>query len=256
MIELVFIASVFGLCWGSFLNVVGYRLLHEKPFFALRSHCTSCNAVISWFDNIPVVSWIWLQGHCRFCSQKISLLYPFIEIITALSVVCLYLIHGDNVSLSPLLAYLFLFSALIVGVRTDLEALVIPQLFTLWLIPMGFLFAVCGFLDVGIVESVVGAIVGYGILWVVATLFRVCTKKDGMGVGDMELLAMIGAFIGPVGVWVTLLIASLTGSIIGGIYLLGTKQGKMTRIPFGPFLALGGMSFVLFQNEILSFLRS
>lgn len=256
MIELVFIASIFGLCWGSFLNVVGYRLLHEKPFFAPRSHCPSCNAVISWFDNIPVFSWLWLQGHCRFCSQKISWLYPFIEIITALSSVLLYLVHSNNFSLNPLLAYLFLFSALIVGVRTDLEALVIPQIFTLWLVPVGFLFATCGFLEVRFIESVVGAILGYGVLWAVAALFRVMTKKDGMGVGDMELLAMIGAFVGPVGVWVTLLIASLTGSLIGCIYLFITKQGKMTRIPFGPFLALGTVFFVLFQNEILHFLCS
>lgn len=255
MIEQLFIVGVFALCWGSFLNVVGYRLLYGKPFFFVRSHCPSCDTVIPWFDNIPVISWLLLRAHCRFCGKGISVLYPLIEIITTLSMILLYAVHSNGIFLHPWLAYVLLFSALIAGIRTDLEALVIPQLFTLWLAPVGFLCALLGFLEISMIESLVGVLLGYGILWSVATLFRLWTKKDGMGVGDMELLAMIGSFIGPIGVWVTLIIASVTGSIVGGAYLIGTKQGRMTRIPFGPFLALGAISFVLFRNEILSFLR-
>jgi leader peptidase (prepilin peptidase)/N-methyltransferase len=227
------------LCWGSFLNVVAYRLTYDVPFFTKRSQCPSCSSVIPWYDNIPVFSWILLRARCRFCKTSISILYPFIELASGLIFLTLYICDLLSVS-----SFIFV-SALLVAVRTDLQAMVIPQLVSLWLVPVGILMSFFGMTGISGLDSVLGAIIGYGLLWSVAALFRVLAKKDGLGVGDMELLAMIGSFLGPLGVWFSLLIGSTSGLLVGGGYLLVTKKGRHERIPFGPFLALGAIIYYL-----------
>ncbi len=285
--EIAFLLSfifLIGLCWGSFLNVVAYRLTFDKPFFTMRSQCPHCDKVIAWYDNIPVFSWIFLGGKCRACRKPISIVYPLFELLTATVMLLLavkflprffpmyYLLTGDPFSLdvlalvdglpiktivhvfSSLAVYVFFLSALLASTIADLRAMAIPQLFTLWLAPFGIIFSYFGLTSVSWQVSVLGALLGYGILLLVATLFKVFTKKDGLGVGDMELLCMIGAFLGPLGMWFSLMVGSITGMMLGGLYLWLSGRGRMTRIPFGPFLALGAMVYFFCGQQIVTLL--
>lgn len=260
---LSFLIIIF-LCWGSFLNVVAFRSINDKSMFQTRSTCNSCNTLIAWYDNVPVLSWLFLKGKCRHCKGPISLLYPFIEILNSVLMTALFFYcFGFNgflfYSLDAVLLFasnFIFFSALIISVRTDLEKMVIPQIFSIWLVPLGFLCSYLGFLEISFMESLIGAIFGYGILWLVAKLFKFITKKDGLGEGDMELLALIGSFIGPVGVWFTILISSLSGVVIGGLYLYLTKKGSNRMFPFGPFLVLGSIIFFFLKSYILYYFYS
>ncbi len=234
------ITALLGLVLGSFLHASAHRLAFDKEFFLPRSHCPQCNALIAWYDNIPVISWIFLKGHCRHCQGKISFMYPFIEIVTALCLTALW--HSSPIITSaPKLSYTLFLCALVVATATDLHTFVIPQIVSLWLAPIGVLLAAGSFLPITLTESICGATLGYGSLWMINFIFKKLRKLDGMGVGDMELFCMIGAFIGPLGLWHTLLIASCTGTLWGLASRLFSLY-EHTIIPFGPFLALG--SFV------------
>jgi len=237
------------LCWGSFLNVVAYRITYDKKFFTKRSACPSCGKTIPFYDLIPVLSWLILCGRCRFCQSAISILYPFIEILSA---VLLTVLFYSVSSYAEFGVYFLFLSALIVSVRTDIEEMVIPQIFTLWLIPVGILLSFFGLTRVSFLESVTGAIFGYGVLWLVAMLFRKLMKKEGLGVGDMELLGMIGSFLGLQAVWFSLFIGSLSGSLVGVAYLYFTKKDRYTPIPFGPFLILGAVVY-FFTHGVFEF---
>lgn len=236
------------LCWGSFLNALAYRLLHNVSILYPRSYCPHCRHTIAWYDLIPVISWFILRGSCRYCKKPISWLYPFIELFTpcAFSLLLLYVPH------SYFFSYFIFFSALIISIRTDLDEMLISAYATLFLIPVGCILSCIDMLPITLLESIVGALAGYGILYAIAHIFYRCTKKEGLGQGDMDLLALIGAFTGIYGCWITLLLASITGSLIGVIYLLiAKKSAAHERIPFGPFLAIGAMSFVLGQSWLL-----
>lgn len=230
------------LCWGSFLNALGYRLLHNVSIVYPRSYCPHCRHTIAWYDLVPLISWAMLKGKCRSCHKSISWLYPFIELFTvcALSLLVLY------VPLSYFLGYFIFFSALIITIRTDLDEMLISGYATTYLIPVGFFLSFFQLIPISIIDSILGASIGYGSLSLIASLFHRLTKKEGLGQGDMDLLGFIGAFTGIYGCWISLLLASIFGSLVGIIYLSITKKNTHhTRIPFGPFLALGAMSFVL-----------
>ncbi|MFC1894845.1 prepilin peptidase [Candidatus Dependentiae bacterium] len=256
MITLLFIVFIFSLCWGSFLNVVAYRCITQKSFFEKRSTCNFCKNLIPWYDNIPIISWIILKAQCRNCKKKISWLYPLIEILTAVIITALFfkVFNLDNtVILSSQLTYSFIcyfifFSSLIVAIRTDLQALVIPQIFSIWMVPFGLICSYLNLIEISFKQSLIGSILGYASLLVVAKLFKFFAKKEGLGIGDMELLSMIGAFLGPLGVWFSITIGSLTGVIISGSYLFISKKSTHTLIPFGPFLALGAILYFFIQN--------
>jgi leader peptidase (prepilin peptidase) / N-methyltransferase len=252
---LVFVFVIF-LCWGSFLNVVAYRSLSDIPFFTKRSYCPSCSTRLAWYDEIPIISWLFLKARCRTCAAKISVLYPFIELTSAIVFTFLYFsffsfdgLFLEKQSTISFAAYFIFFSALIVATRTDLEGLVIPQIFSLWLAPVGVAFSYFGFLKIGFYESLFGAIGGYLCLWVVAKLFKLIAKKEGLGVGDMELLALIGAFLGPLGIWFCLMAASFSGLLVAGLYLLIiSKKGVGAKIPFAPFLAFGAVLYFFLES--------
>jgi len=250
MIQSILLQFLFFICWGSFLNVLAYRITFDKAFFTKRSACPACGKIIYWYDNIPLLSWFLLRGQCRFCHAQISWLYPFIELMSGIILTALFFVKGLTPSF---FGYFIFFSALLVATRTDLEAMVIPQFFSLWLVPVGFLFSYLDLIEIFPLESLLGACFGYGLLWVVAKTFKYATKKEGLGEGDMELLAMIGSFLGPIGVWFSLMIGSSVGLLLGGGYLLIAKKDRYTRIPFGPFLALGAIIYLLLNPALFMF---
>ena len=243
--------ALVGLLWGSFLNVVAYRIIRHESIAFPRSHCPHCNHTLAWYDLVPLFSWLALKGSCRYCAAPISFLYPFIELLTASLFVLLY----NQFDLPYILSYGLFFSALIVSIRTDLEHLLISRLASLCLVPIGIMLAISGWLPITGTESCLGAIFGYALLWGTAVAFKRITKKEGIGEGDFELMAMIGSFTGPMGVWLTITAGSLIGSIVSVVYLVITKKAPNTKIPFGPFLALGAIVFVLYNQMITTLMN-
>lgn len=245
-----FILFLVFLCWGSFLNVIAYRLIHVEFILKQRSFCPQCKNILPWFDLIPIISWFFLKGRCRFCDQRISFLYPLLELLTAVTLTMLVVIASP----CYVPTYILFFSALLVTIRTDLETMLISRYATIFLVPFAFLLSYFHRLPLSPLQSIAGTIVGYFLLWSINKLFFVVTKKEGMGQGDMDLLALIGAFTGSMGAWITIVIGSIIGSIIGIPILVIRKESLSLKIPFGPFLAMGAMTYVLFENTIIKFL--
>ncbi len=239
------------LCWGSFLNVVAYRLIHDGSIFFGRSQCIHCHHQLAWYHLIPVLSYIFLQKKCAFCKKTISWLYPFIELFTAL---CLYLMF-TNVPAQFWFGYFIFFSALMVTIRTDLETFMISRFATLFLLPIAFILSYLEYIPLNLEQVLLGCITGYFFLLAISSLYYWLTGRVGMGQGDIELLSLIGAFCGIEGWWITIVIASSLGSLSGIIFLFcsGKKTTKI-QIPFGPFLAFGAMSYVLWQTPLKSLL--
>ena len=235
------------LCWGSFLNVIAYRLIENKSLLG-RSQCPSCRHTLPWYYLIPVGSWIWLRRHCGFCKQPISWLYPAIELLTAVACTALFLTYD----IRTFFAYFIFTSALIVTVRTDIEYLLIARIMSLGLIPAALALQLLGILPLSFFESITGIVVGYGSLWTMKTIFWQLRKQEGIGDGDLELLAGIGSFIGPVGVLLTLLLGSVTGSIFGGIFLAIRPQAlDQLKIPFGALMAIAAIAYLVFEQQLL-----
>lgn len=226
------------LCWGSFLNAFAYRLITGGSLW-LRSQCPRCQKEIAWFDLIPVISWVALNGNCRSCQRPISKLYPFIELLTAVS--CTILVYTAY----PFyfLSYFLFISALIVVIRTDLEFMLIPRLCSIYLVPVGIMLSALHRLPLTWQESSAGAAIGYGILAIVAYLYKKRTGVTGMGEGDPELLAGIGSFVGLTGVWHTLLVGSLSATAYAVALMVFYKVTSHSKIPFGPFLAFGALFY-------------
>ncbi len=239
----------FLLCWGSFLNVVAYRLVTGEKIFCARSFCPHCKRTVAWYDNIPIFSWFFLLGKCRYCKKRISIFYPIIELLTTGALLTLWYLPPHYH-----MAYFVFFSALIVTIRSDLETMLISRFVTLFLIPLGFLFSWLGFLPINFWQSVIGAILGYGALYAASKIFLRLTGKEGVGQGDLELLSFIGSFIGFVGCWMTLFFGATIGSIIGILYIVLFGKSREVRIPFGPFLAIGAILYVLLQEKLLLFI--
>ncbi len=234
------------LCWGSFLNVVGFRLLEQQSLFG-RSACPACKTKLAWYDLIPVVSWVVLRGACRTCSAPISWLYPFIELLTAVLGILVILYVEPRFWLG----YSILFSALIVTIRTDLQMMLISRYMTWGILPLGVFLSGAHLLPLSALDSIAGACFGYGILWAVGKSFHAVRKKEGLGEGDLDLLAMIGSFTGVFGTWIALLLGAFFGSLVGLFFVLKTRKHDII-LPFGPWLALGAIIYVFFQHFFAS----
>jgi leader peptidase (prepilin peptidase)/N-methyltransferase len=233
---------IFGLCIGSFLNVCIYRLPESKSIVRPRSMCPSCGALIRFYDNIPVLSYIVLRGKCRHCSAPIALRYPIVELISGVFALGVYLKFG--IRLEALIYYAFI-AALLVITFIDIDHQIIPDVVTLPGIPIFF---AAGFAlpRMTLAESLLGILVGGGSLFLVAWLYHLLTKKEGMGGGDIKLLAMIGAVIGWKGVLFTIFLASAVGTLAGLLVMLKTRKSMKLAVPFGPFLAIGGITYLFF----------
>jgi len=228
------LGGAIGLCIGSFLNVVIYRLPLKKSIVSPPSRCRNCDYLLHWYDNIPVVSWLWLGGRCRKCGTSVSIQYPIVELITgALFVLVIWL-----TPVGPLLASrLILVCILIALFGIDLEHQILPNSITLPGIAIGLLFSLIA--PPGWKDALVGALLGGGILYGIAWAYYLWRREEGMGMGDVKMLAMIGAFLGWKAVIVTLVLSSFAGAIIG-LGMMAVQKGDMKyALPFGTFLAIG-----------------
>jgi leader peptidase (prepilin peptidase) / N-methyltransferase len=240
-------ALVFGLVLGSFLNVCIYRIPLKKSIVRPSSSCPQCGAGIRFYDNIPVISYIVLLGRCRHCRTPISPRYPLVEIISGLLSVALFVQFG----LSPRYIFLFLFSAALIAIAfIDLQHKIIPDVISLPGLLAGLAFSFFPSSGISPLDALIGIVGGGGFLFLVGAVFEKMTGREGMGGGDVKLLAMIGAWMGWKALPFIILISSLSGAVIGGVSLVISRQGVRSRIPFGPFLALGALVFLFFGDDI------
>jgi leader peptidase (prepilin peptidase)/N-methyltransferase len=236
-----------GLTIGSFLNVCIYRLPRRESIAFPASHCTSCQRPLAWYENVPVLGWIALRGRCRTCAARISVMYPLVELTTAAVFVGGGLIYG----LSPLLFVRLAFAcALIVLFVIDLQHQILPNVITLPGIVAGFAASV--FLPPGWLSSLIGIVAGGGILFLIAEAYYRLRGIEGLGMGDVKMLAMIGAVLGWPLMVLTLIFASFAGSIIGVGLIASGRGGMQAALPFGTFLALGAIFAAVVGDPILS----
>lgn len=221
-----------GLCFGSFLNVVIHRLPRGQSIVSPPSACPACGHAIRPFDNVPVLSWLVLSGRCRDCRNPIPWRYPAVELAAGLLVVLLAAQLGPRAALVPALGFSL---ALLAVALIDWDHRIIPDEISLGGTVVG-LFA-RGVTFAGVAEGLTGALVGGGALWLVASAYRRATGVDGLGGGDVKLAAMIGAFLGWPGVFLTIFGAAAAGSLAGGALLLLKRADRRTALPFGTFLA-------------------
>ncbi len=238
-----------GLIFGSFFNVCIHRLPQEENING-RSRCPQCKKQIPWYLNIPVASFVFLKGRCRFCKKKISIEYPLVEITSAFLFWVLYRHYGVSVQW---ISYTVFCSSLLVITVIDLHHRIIPNEISLPGILVGFLFALLTG-DITWWESLLGALIGGGIFFSIAYLYEKFAKREGLGGGDIKLLAMMGAWMGYQSVLIVIVISSLLGSLIGIILMLKNKQNMQTAIPFGPFLAIGALVYLFWGPLIFTFL--
>lgn len=241
------VSIIFGAIVGSFLNVCIFRLPKEESIVWPGSHCPHCNNPIKFYDNIPLVSYILLKGKCRHCHSPISFQYPLIEAITAFTSLILFMKFG------PSLSYLFYFlfvAALIVITVIDLYHQIIPDVISLPGIGVGLLASLM-VPQITFFNSLLGILLGGGSLFLVATLYQWLFKREGMGGGDVKLLAMIGAFMGWKAVILTIFLSSLIGSITGIIIMLMKGKDFKYAIPFGPFLSLGAVIALFYGSSLM-----
>jgi leader peptidase (prepilin peptidase)/N-methyltransferase len=242
---------VAGLAVGSFLNVCIYRLPRRESLAWPASHCTLCGRTLSWFENIPVASWIALRGRCRTCGAAISVTYPLIEVTTAALFAGAYLIYGWT----PLLAVRLLFAcAMLVLFVIDLRHRILPNVITLPGIVAGLVFSAA--LPPGWFASLIGAVVGGGVLYLIAEAYYRLRGVEGLGMGDVKMLAMIGAFLGWQLTLVTLILASFSGSVVGVGLIASGRGGMQAALPFGTFLAVGALIAAVSGDAMLAWYLS
>ena len=247
MVYPILIAFCLGAIVGSFLNVCAHRLPRDQSIIWPSSHCPSCGKGIAWYDNVPILSYLILAGRCRQCRAAISWRYPLIEFSNALGYAVIVWWFGVGWDSA---VYAALFSALLVITAIDIAHYIIPNVITLPGIVLGVVCAAT-VLPVGLVNSILGLLVGGGLLWVLAWLSPYLFGKEGMGGGDIKLLAMIGAFLG----WKPTLLAVLVGAFVGSVVGVGLIALRVLRrdqyIPFGPFLALGAVVALFFHQDLI-----
>jgi len=240
-------AFIFGAVVGSFLNVCICRIPQGASIVSPPSHCPACNYRIPFYDNIPIVSFLMLRGKCRSCRAPISFQYPLVELITALLTLFLFLKFGPTFPFAVLFAFC---AAMVVITFIDLEHQIIPDSISLPGIVVGF--GVSFFIPrLGWQNSLLGIVAGGGSLFAVAFLYERLTGKEGMGGGDIKLLAMMGAFFGWKAIPFIIFVSSLVGSVAGVIVMVAQKKDRKLAIPFGPFLAAGAILYIFYGSQMI-----
>jgi leader peptidase (prepilin peptidase)/N-methyltransferase len=242
----VLYVTLLGLVFGSFFNVVIYRLPRGQSLWWPSSRCPRCGKPVRAIDNIPVVSWLLLRGRCRDCGNPISIQYPIVEAVTA---AVFFVIAWVTPAEPVLVSRLVLASALIVLFAIDLELQILPNAITLPGIVIGFAFSFVT--PTGWLNSLIGIALGGGLLYAIAGAYYLWRRQEGMGMGDVKMLAMIGAFLGWQAVILTLILSSFAGAIVG-VGMMAADRGDMkVALPFGTFLALGALAAMLFGDALI-----
>ena len=240
------VAGLFGLLVGSFLNVCIFRLPRGTSIVWPASACGSCKRELRWFENIPIVSWAVLGAKCARCKASISIQYPLVEATTA---VLFVLVAATTPAGPQLAAHLLFVCALIVLFGIDLEHQILPNSITLPGIVIGVLFSLAG--PPGWRASLLGVLLGGGVLYAIAWGYYAVRREEGLGMGDVKMLGMIGAFLGWQAVLLTLVLASLSGAVIG-VAMISLQRGSMKyALPFGTFLAIGALVAMLAGQPII-----
>jgi len=240
MPTLILIALLF--CWSCLLSIIAHQLIGNSKFFS-QPTCYECTYHLAWYQVIPGARFF-ANTHCAHCYAQAYSSSPALEIGATLALYALSRVAHP----AQVLVYFIFFSALIITIKTDWETFMISRFACLFLIPFGIVANFFGLLDISPVESVLTACGAYILLRTIAWLFFIITGKNGMGEGDWELFAFIGSVVGLVGAWFTLTLGSSLGALFGIAYVLLHHDKQQLIIPFGPFLALGAMSFVLLKQ--------
>jgi len=248
-IEIISIVSLtlLGLIVGSFSNVCIYRIPRNESIVFPASHCPKCRSKIQPFDNIPLLSFILLKGRCRNCKSKISIRYPMVEFLTGLTYLIIYLVYGLSIQT---LVYIILSSALIIIAFIDLNQQIIPDVISLPGIIIGFILSF--FVPyISFVDSILGIVVGGGIILVIGMGGSAIYKKEAMGGGDIKLAAMIGAFLGWRYIIISLFLGFFLGALAGIILIMSKIKKREDVIPFGPFIVLGSFITLFWGEKII-----
>jgi len=245
-------AALLGLVIGSFLNVVILRLpTKDSSIIFPASHCPECKTPLAWYENIPVFSFLFLRGKCAHCRTTISPQYPLVEILTSFLAVAVLKTFGPSLEA---VGYFIFAAALLVIIFIDIRHQIIPDVISLPGIILGFLFSLFSH-HLRWQDSLTGIILGGGVLYAIALFYLLLRKQEGMGGGDIKLLAMIGAWLGWQSLPFVIFFSSFSGSIVGLMAMRTQKKGGSTRIAFGPFLAGTAIIYLFFSKQILVFYR-
>jgi leader peptidase (prepilin peptidase)/N-methyltransferase len=260
------LAALAGLLIGSFLNVCIYRLPRDLSVVAPRSFCPKCGKPIHWFDNVPLLSYLLLGSRCRNCKERIPIRYPIVELLTALSFFCAIWMLGPTAAGIKFCVY----SAILITLMfSDLEERILPDEFTLGGAAAGVIFAAFVPFDSGIMrlllvrvenprlasmaESLFAAVFCGGILWLVGFLYEKLRHREGLGLGDVKMVAMIGAFLGLQGALMTLIAGSVLGSVVGLCYIwFAGKDASTYELPFGTFLGVAALAVGFFGQVFVN----
>jgi len=245
--EKIIIITVFGLAWGSFLNVLIYRIPRDMSILRPASSCPSCKKKIKVYDNIPVISYLVLGGKCRFCRARIPLSYPLVEVLTPLSFLILYLHH--SLSFFFFASCLFA-SAMIVLGFIDFYHQIIPDEITLPGLVLALVYSAFRD-DFSLTQALIGAVTGAGFLLLVYGTYYLVRKKEGLGMGDVTMMLLIGAYLGWRQTFFTLILASFVGALVGVCFIFFRKKDFQYSLPFGTFLAPAAYFSLLWGEKII-----
>ncbi|MBT3485185.1 prepilin peptidase [Desulfobacula sp.] len=239
---------IIGACIGSFLNVCIYRIPENNSIITPGSFCPACKKGIPFYCNIPVLSYLFLKGRCKFCHKPISIRYPIIEILAGMFAVVLFYKFG----IGQVMVYWFIFTSVLITISfIDIDHQIIPDVISL---PGILVFASSFYFlpEMTLKNTLLGIVAGGGSLYAVAFLYYLLKKQEGMGGGDIKLLAMIGAAIGIKGVFFTIFAGSLLGTFFGLLIMIYTKiADSKLKIPFGPFLSMGAILYIFFGEQLI-----
>ena len=242
---------ILGSIWGSFCNVCIFRLPEDKGVVIDRSFCPKCKKIIKWYDNIPLISFLFLKRKCRNCDYIINIQYFIVELLTAISFCLIYYIYGLSVT-TLLFIVLSIFFVIIFFI--DLKHFIIPNELTFPLMFIGFVKSFYPNLDTVIfpnfINSLIGGVLGYIIIWTIIFLYKKIKNKEGMGLGDAKLLSAIGFWFGWVSVPLIIFFSSLIALAFVSPTLINRTKNLSTQIPFGPYLIIGTIIFIIFGNQI------
>ena len=247
----ILLSIILGGIWGSFANVCIHRLPKEQSVVKGRSYCPSCEKEIKWFDNIPIISFIFLGGKCRNCKEKIKLTYFIVEILSIFNFFVIYYFFGLTIT-TLLLMILSIFFIIIFFI--DLKHYIIPNVLTFPLMFIGFIKSFDPNLDQTIfpnyINSLIGGIFGYSIIWLIVFVYKKVRKKEGMGLGDAKLLGAIGFWFGWISIPFTIFLSSFAALVIVIPSILNKSRNMTSQIHFGPYIIIGCIIYVVFANEI------